>query len=107
MNIKVKGKVLLFNFTINFYIYFVGTNFIENNINIFNLVFFFFSSFFSFSIEWTPVDFFNNKIVCDLIEKKNPAGILAFLDEESIYPNGSDHSLMSKFKKNLMKRRIP
>ena len=50
-------------------------------------------------IEWTPVDFFNNKIVCDLVEKKNPAGILAYLDEESVYPNGSDASLMNKFNK--------
>ena len=56
-------------------------------------------------IEWTPVDFFNNKIVCDLVEKKNPAGILAYLDEESIYPNGSDLSLMNKFKKNLLKHK--
>jgi myosin-1 len=56
-------------------------------------------------IEWTPVKFFNNKIVCDLVEKKNPAGILAYLDEESIYPNGSDDSLMSKFKKNLTKHK--
>ena len=56
-------------------------------------------------IEWTPVDFFNNKIVCDLIEKRNPAGILAYLDEESIYPNGSDDTLMKKFKKNLSKHK--
>ena len=56
-------------------------------------------------IEWTPVDFFNNKIVCDLVEKKKPAGILAYLDEECVYPNGSDNSLMSKFKKNLLKHK--
>ena len=43
--------------------------------------------------------------VCDLIEKKNPAGILAFLDEESIYPNGSDDTLMKKYQKNLMKHK--
>jgi myosin-1 len=32
-------------------------------------------------IDWTPVDFFNNKIVCDLVERK-PQGLLAYLDEE-------------------------
>eukprot|EP01147_Barroeca_monosierra_P006188 gene6188-7413_t len=36
-------------------------------------------------IEWKPVDFFNNKIICDLIEDK-PNGIVALLDEESIRP---------------------
>ena len=25
-------------------------------------------------IQWTPVEFFNNKIVCDLIESKRPPG---------------------------------
>ncbi len=56
-------------------------------------------------IAWTPVKFFNNKIVCDLVEAKRPAGIIAYLDEESIYPNGSDESLLSKLKKNLSKHK--
>jgi myosin-1 len=25
-------------------------------------------------IQWTPVEFFNNKVVCDLIEAKRPPG---------------------------------
>lgn len=29
-------------------------------------------------IEWNPVEYFNNKIVCDLIEAK-PIGILSLL----------------------------
>jgi myosin-1 len=36
-------------------------------------------------IEWTPVDYFNNKIICDLVESR-PQGIVALLDEESIRP---------------------
>ena len=33
-------------------------------------------------IKWTPIDYFNNKIVCDLIEsKKNPTGIMCILDD--------------------------
>jgi myosin-1 len=36
-------------------------------------------------IEWTPIEFFNNKIICDLIDKR-PKGIIALLDEESIRP---------------------
>ncbi|CAG8616843.1 14409_t:CDS:10 [Funneliformis mosseae] len=28
-------------------------------------------------IEWTPIEFFNNKIVCDLIEEKRPPGNLS------------------------------
>ncbi|EDQ87053.1 uncharacterized protein MONBRDRAFT_33469 [Monosiga brevicollis MX1] len=36
-------------------------------------------------IEWTPIDYFNNKIICDLIEGR-PKGIVALLDEESIRP---------------------
>jgi myosin-1 len=26
------------------------------------------------NIKWTPIDYFNNKIVCDLIESKRPPG---------------------------------
>eukprot|EP00054_Salpingoeca_dolichothecata_P022835 m.150677 g.150677 ORF g.150677 m.150677 type:complete len:1003 (+) comp24477_c0_seq2:92-3100(+) len=36
-------------------------------------------------IDWTPVEYFNNKIICDLVEEK-PRGIIALLDEESIRP---------------------
>ena len=50
---------------------------------------------------WTPIDFFNNKIVCELIEQKRPAGVIAYLDEECIYPQASDATLMSKLNKNL------
>lgn len=32
-------------------------------------------------IQWTPIPFFNNKIVCDLIEAKRPPGIFLILDD--------------------------
>ena len=52
-------------------------------------------------IAWTPVNFFNNKVVCELIERKRPAGILAYLDEECIYPQANDQSLLKKLDNNL------
>ncbi|XP_040609591.1 unconventional myosin-Ib isoform X1 [Mesocricetus auratus] len=36
-------------------------------------------------IEWTHIDYFNNAIICDLIEN-NTNGILAMLDEECLRP---------------------
>ena len=36
-------------------------------------------------IKWEPIEYFNNKVICDLIDRK-PSGIVAFLDEESIRP---------------------
>ncbi|KAI8369799.1 P-loop containing nucleoside triphosphate hydrolase protein [Choanephora cucurbitarum] len=32
-------------------------------------------------IQWTPIKFFNNKIVCDLIEEKRPPGLFAALND--------------------------
>ncbi|CAD6890277.1 unnamed protein product [Tilletia controversa] len=32
-------------------------------------------------IQWTPIKYFNNKIVCDLIEEKRPPGIFAALND--------------------------
>ncbi|XP_064474896.1 unconventional myosin-Ie-like [Ornithodoros turicata] len=32
-------------------------------------------------IQWTPISYFNNKIVCDLIESKSPPGIMSVLDD--------------------------
>ncbi|KAI8985425.1 P-loop containing nucleoside triphosphate hydrolase protein [Pilobolus umbonatus] len=32
-------------------------------------------------IHWTPIKFFNNKVVCDLIEEKRPPGIFAALND--------------------------
>jgi myosin heavy subunit len=47
-------------------------------------------------IEWEHVDFFNNKVICDLVELKNP-GIFAALDDECLRPGDvSDTTLLSK-----------
>ncbi|KAI8069511.1 P-loop containing nucleoside triphosphate hydrolase protein [Gongronella butleri] len=32
-------------------------------------------------IQWTPIKFFNNKVVCDLIEEKRPPGLFAALND--------------------------
>ncbi|XJO77043.1 hypothetical protein BDV3_001684 [Batrachochytrium dendrobatidis] len=32
-------------------------------------------------IKWTPIDYFNNKIVVELIESKKPPGVMAILDD--------------------------
>ena len=32
-------------------------------------------------IKWTPIKYFNNKIVCELIESKNPPGIMCIIDD--------------------------
>lgn len=33
------------------------------------------------STQWTPIEYFNNQIVCDLIEEKRPPGIFAALND--------------------------
>ena len=32
-------------------------------------------------IKWTPIDYFNNQVVVDLIESKKPPGVMAILDD--------------------------
>lgn len=32
-------------------------------------------------IQWTPIEYFNNKVVCDLIESKSPPGVMSVLDD--------------------------
>ncbi|KAL4228653.1 Unconventional myosin-Ih [Mactra antiquata] len=48
------------------------------------------------SIEWIHVDYFNNAVICDLIEKNN-VGILALLDEQCLLPgNVTDKTFLEK-----------
>ncbi|XP_053559039.1 unconventional myosin-If [Bombina bombina] len=52
-------------------------------------------------IKWTPIDYFNNKIVCDLIENKlNPPGIMSVLDDVCATMHatsgGADQTLLQK-----------
>mmetsp|Transcript_26571 Transcript_26571/g.44608 ORF Transcript_26571/g.44608 Transcript_26571/m.44608 type:complete len:1023 (-) Transcript_26571:177-3245(-) len=51
-------------------------------------------------IQWTPVKYFNNKVVCDLIEKR-PNGVLKYLDDECVVPRGTDETFFDKL------RRVP
>ncbi|XP_066551296.1 unconventional myosin-If [Amia ocellicauda] len=52
-------------------------------------------------IKWTPIEYFNNKIVCDLIENKlNPPGIMSVLDDVCATMHakgeGADTTLLQK-----------
>lgn len=51
-------------------------------------------------ITWTPIDFFNNKIVCDLIESKRPPGVMCVLDDVCAtlhaQGDGADMKLLGK-----------
>lgn len=52
-------------------------------------------------IEWEPVQYFNNKIICDLVEVK-PTGIISILDEECLRPgNATDNSFLEKLSAKL------
>lgn len=52
-------------------------------------------------LKWQDIPFFNNQIVCDLIDSKKPAGIIAYCDEEAIMPSATDKSLLNKLNANL------
>lgn len=48
-------------------------------------------------IQWTPIDYFNNAIICKLIEEKQ-SGMIGRLDEECLRPGDiSTTTLMDKF----------
>ncbi|XP_061180865.1 unconventional myosin-Ib-like [Saccostrea echinata] len=47
-------------------------------------------------IEWIHIEYFNNAVICDLVEKSN-VGILALLDEECMRPgNPTDLTFLEK-----------
>ncbi|XP_053743524.1 myosin IEb [Synchiropus splendidus] len=52
-------------------------------------------------IQWKPIEYFNNKVVCDLIESKlNPPGIMSVLDDVCATMHakgeGADQTLLQK-----------
>lgn len=51
-------------------------------------------------ISWSPIDYFNNKIVCDVIESKKPPGIMCVLDDVCAtmhaVSEGADATLLEK-----------
>uniref|UniRef100_G1PDR4 Myosin IH n=1 Tax=Myotis lucifugus TaxID=59463 RepID=G1PDR4_MYOLU len=54
-------------------------------------------------IEWEPIQYFNNKIICDLVEERHK-GIISILDEECIRPGpASDLSFLEKLEEKVGK----
>ncbi|XP_038619759.1 unconventional myosin-Ih [Tachyglossus aculeatus] len=54
-------------------------------------------------IEWEPVQYFNNKIICDLVEEKHK-GIISILDEECVRPGeATDLSFLEKLEEKVGK----
>ncbi|KAJ0094985.1 hypothetical protein Patl1_16409 [Pistacia atlantica] len=51
-------------------------------------------------IDWAKVDFEDNQDCLNLFEKK-PLGLLSLLDEESMFPNGTDLTFANKLKQHL------
>ncbi|KAG8784321.1 class II myosin [Serendipita sp. 397] len=51
-------------------------------------------------IKWTPIKYFNNKIVCDLIEERRPPGIFAALNDATVTahadPTAADNSFIQR-----------
>ncbi|KAG9276238.1 unconventional myosin-Ie-like [Astyanax mexicanus] len=57
-------------------------------------------------IKWTPIEYFNNKVVCDLIESKmNPVGIMSILDDVCATMHakgeGADQTLLQKLQAQI------
>ncbi|KAK7158029.1 hypothetical protein R3I93_009279 [Phoxinus phoxinus] len=57
-------------------------------------------------IKWTPIEYFNNKVVCDLIESKvNPIGIMSILDDVCATMHakgeGADQTLLQKLQSQI------
>eukprot|EP00058_Branchiostoma_floridae_P010434 XP_002595922.1 hypothetical protein BRAFLDRAFT_98549 [Branchiostoma floridae] len=51
-------------------------------------------------VSWTTITFTDNKPVLDLLLAR-PIGILALLDEESLFPQGTDLTLLQKLNQNV------
>ena len=53
-------------------------------------------------IKWTEISFFNNKIVCDLIESKNaPPGIFSICDDVVITMHATSDGVDGKLLQRL------
>eukprot|EP01102_Stenamoeba_stenopodia_P011541 TRINITY_DN3559_c0_g1_i1.p1 TRINITY_DN3559_c0_g1~~TRINITY_DN3559_c0_g1_i1.p1 ORF type:complete len:962 (+),score=289.09 TRINITY_DN3559_c0_g1_i1:505-3390(+) len=55
-------------------------------------------------IRWTPVEYFNNKIICDLIDAK-PIGVIALLDETCLVANSTDLTFLDKLNRSFNKHK--
>uniref|UniRef100_A0A8C4R7U3 Myosin IE n=1 Tax=Eptatretus burgeri TaxID=7764 RepID=A0A8C4R7U3_EPTBU len=56
-------------------------------------------------IKWIAIDYFNNKIVCDLIESRNPPGIMCIMDDVCATMHakseGADSTLLQKLRTQI------
>lgn len=52
-------------------------------------------------IKWTPIDYFNNKIVCDLIEEKRPPGIFSALNDSCATAHADSNAADQNFAQRL------
>ncbi|KAF7668880.1 hypothetical protein LDENG_00278050 [Lucifuga dentata] len=56
-------------------------------------------------IKWSQIDYFNNKIVCDLIESKSPPGIMCILDDVCATMHavgeGADQTMLQKLRAQI------
>lgn len=52
-------------------------------------------------IQWTPIKFFNNKVVCDLIEEKRPPGIFAALNDAVATAHADSNAADNSFVQRL------
>jgi myosin-1 len=52
-------------------------------------------------IKWTPINYFDNKVVCDLIEEKRPPGIFAALNDAVATAHADSGAADSSFTQRL------
>ncbi|XP_069798544.1 myosin IEb [Narcine bancroftii] len=56
-------------------------------------------------IRWRPIEYFNNKVVCDLIENKSPPGVMCILDDVCATMHakgeGADQTLVQKLQSQI------
>ncbi|EFA81458.1 myosin ID heavy chain [Heterostelium album PN500] len=57
--------------------------------------------YFAEGIQWEQIDYFNNKICCDLIDAKKPAGILTVLDDVCNFPKGDDDKFLQRMNESF------
>uniref|UniRef100_A0AC35TFU4 Unconventional myosin-Ie n=1 Tax=Rhabditophanes sp. KR3021 TaxID=114890 RepID=A0AC35TFU4_9BILA len=52
-------------------------------------------------IQWIPIEYFNNKVVCDLIESKKPPGVMCILDDICAQMHGQSEGVDNQFLNKL------
>ncbi|KAI8451831.1 P-loop containing nucleoside triphosphate hydrolase protein, partial [Phakopsora pachyrhizi] len=52
-------------------------------------------------ITWTPIKFFNNKIVCDLIDEKRPPGIFAAMNDATATAHADSSAADNSFSQRM------